>query len=166
MKELIKGYLTKIIKFTSTKVFMLVVSFLGLFLVSVGVSVLIFTFILGKGKTSTPSSKTTDGKSKINLNLPKTENCPLNGQMFTKAEKDIWETRRPITAMIENHADSRPPSGLSKADVVYEAVAEGGITRFLTVFYCNASAEDVRIGPIRSVRVYFIYSPLSSLCYF
>ena len=156
MKELIKSYLAKIIKFTSTKVFMLVASFLGLFLVSVGVSVLVFTFILGKGKSGRPSSKTADGKSKINLDLPKTESCSVNGQMFTKAEKDIWETRRPIMAMIENHADSRPPSGLSKADVVYEAVAEGGITRFLAVFYCDASAEDVRIGPIRSVRVYYI----------
>ncbi len=152
MKELID----KIKKFVSTKTFMLVISFLGLFLVSVGVSVLVFTFISGRGKTSTVPSKTAGGKSKINLDLPKTEACPVNGQMFTKAERDIWETRRPITAMIENHADSRPPSGLAKADVVYEAVAEGGITRFLTVFYCDASAEDVRIGPIRSVRVYYI----------
>ena len=151
----IKEILAKIKKFTSTKTFMLVISFLGLFLVSVGISVLVFTFILGKGKSGTPSSSP-ESKSKINLNLPKTESCPTNGQMFTKAEKDIWDTRRPITVVIENHADSRPPSGLSKADVVYEAVAEGGITRFLTVFYCDTSAEDVRIGPIRSVRVYFI----------
>jgi len=150
-----KEILAKIKKFTSTKTFMLVISLLGLFLVSVGISVLIFTFVLNKGKTSNTSS-TGDGKSKINLNLPKTESCPINGAMFTKAEKEIWETRRPITAMIENHADSRPPSGLSKADVVYEAIAEGGITRFLTVFYCDASAEDIRIGPIRSVRVYYV----------
>jgi hypothetical protein len=148
-------FLTKLKKFTSTKIFMVTISFLGLFLVSVGISVLVFTFVLGKGKSGTPTG-TSETKSKINLNLPKTESCPINGQMFTKAEKDIWMTRRPITAMIENHADSRPPSGLSRADVVYEAVAEGGITRFLTVFYCDASAEDVRIGPIRSVRVYYI----------
>jgi len=38
--------------------------------------------------------------------------------------------------MIENHKEARPQSGISKADVVYEAVAEGGITRFLAVFYC------------------------------
>ncbi len=151
-----KEYLAKIKKFTSTKTFTILIAFAGLFLVSVGISVLVFTFILSKGKSGVPSSKTADGKSKINLNLPKTESCPVNGQMFTKAEKDIWDTRRPIAVVIENHADSRPPSGLSKADVVYEAVAEGGITRFLTVFYCDASAEDVRIGPIRSVRVYFI----------
>ena len=58
--------------------------------------------------------------------------------------------------MIENHLDSRPQSGLSRADVVYEAVAEGGITRFLGLFYCGAAAENVAVGPIRSARVYFI----------
>ncbi|PJA43136.1 hypothetical protein CO176_00045, partial [Candidatus Woesebacteria bacterium CG_4_9_14_3_um_filter_39_10] len=114
-----KEYLAKIKKFTSTRTFMLVVSFLGLFLVSVGISVLVFTFILGRGKSGATPSTGADGKSKINLNLPKVESCPINGQMFTKAEKDIWETRRPIATIIENHVDSRPPSGLSRADVVY-----------------------------------------------
>ena len=58
--------------------------------------------------------------------------------------------------MIENHQESRPQSGLSKADVMYEAVAEGGITRFLAVFYCGAVAEEVTIGPVRSARTYFM----------
>jgi hypothetical protein len=39
---------------------------------------------------------------------------------------------------------------------VYEVVAEGGITRFLSVFYCGVSAEDTKIAPIRSARVYLI----------
>jgi hypothetical protein len=56
--------------------------------------------------------------------------------------------------MIENHPDARPQSGLSSADVVYEAVAEGGITRFMGVFYCKDSAGLV--GPVRSARVYYI----------
>jgi len=98
----------------------------------------------------------TSERSKINLDLPRTEECPINGAMYTKIEKNIWDDRRPITAVIENHLDSRPQSGLSKADVIYEIVAEGGITRFLSIFYCGASAEDVRIGPVRSVRVYYI----------
>jgi hypothetical protein len=76
--------------------------------------------------------------------------------MFTKAEKQIWEKRRPLNVMIENHLDSRPQSGLGSADVVYEAVAEGGITRFMAVFYCGASAEEVTIGPVRSARTYFM----------
>jgi hypothetical protein len=76
--------------------------------------------------------------------------------MFSKPEREIWETRRPLTAIVENHIDARPLSGLSRADVVYEAVAEGGITRFLAVFYCGAAAQDFDVAVIRSARVYYI----------
>jgi hypothetical protein len=55
--------------------------------------------------------------------------------------------------MIENHVDARPQSGLSGADVVYEAVAEGGITRFLAVCYCQDAGQ---LGPVRSARTYYI----------
>ncbi len=41
--------------------------------------------------------------------------------------------KRPIAAMIENHPDARPQSGLSDADIVYETLAEGGITRFVAL---------------------------------
>src|SRR5438270_6397106 len=36
--------------------------------------------------------------------------------------------QRPFAVVVENHPDSRPQSGLSQADIVYEALAEGGIT--------------------------------------
>lgn len=90
---------------------------------------------------------------------PKVVPCPINGQLYTKQEQAIWETRRPLMAMIENHADSRPQSGLQNADIVYEAVAEGGITRFMGVFYCGAvsmTGNKYDIGPIRSARTYFL----------
>jgi len=61
---------------------------------------------------------------------------------------------KPVTAvMIENSPDSRPQSGLSQANVVYEAIAEGGITRFLAL-YQDTNPGD--IGPIRSVRPYYL----------
>jgi hypothetical protein len=143
----------KITQFFQSKTFMVVVSFVGLFLVSVGASVLIFSLTSGKvGKANNSST----AKSKIDPNLPKTEICPINGEKFTKQERDIWESRRPILAVIENHLDSRPQSGLSRSDIVYEAVAEGGITRFLAVFYCGVAADNYKIGQIRSARVYFI----------
>lgn len=89
----------------------------------------------------------------INPNDPKTEECPLNGKMLTKQHKDAWESRRPLGVAIENHVDSRPQSGLSNADIVFEAVAEGGITRFLAMYYCE---DAKRIGPVRSARIYFL----------
>lgn len=85
--------------------------------------------------------------------LPKTEECPLNGRMQSKPEKENWEKRRPIGIMVENSTAARPQSGLSFADVVYEAVAEGGITRFMAVYYCK-DAEIV--GPVRSARTYYL----------
>lgn len=61
---------------------------------------------------------------------------------------------RPIyAAVIENHPDARPQSGLSQAGVVYEALAEGGITRFLGFF---GDEQPANIGPVRSLRTYFI----------
>jgi len=84
---------------------------------------------------------------------PRTEACPINGRMMTAKQKALWETRRPLGVMIENHVEARPQSGLSSADVVYEAVAEGGITRFLAIFYCQ---DAPFIGPVRSARVHFM----------
>lgn len=85
--------------------------------------------------------------------LPKTEECPLNGAKWSKQQKAWWETHRPLGIMIENHVEARPQSGLSFADVVYEAVAEGGITRFLAVYYCQDAGI---VGPVRSARTYFL----------
>jgi hypothetical protein len=131
----------------------LIISLLGLYLITAGISWVFFTYT--KGSSSTNPEELTSIRSKI-AELPKTEECPINGGMFSTIERDIWEERRPMGVMIENHLDSRPQSGLSRADVIYEAVAEGGITRFLGIFYCGAAAEDVTIGPIRSARVYFV----------
>lgn len=83
---------------------------------------------------------------------PLTEACPMNGVKYSKGQKAKWEQRRPLLVAIENHTESRPQSGLSEADVIYEAVAEGGITRFLALYYCRDAKP---IGPVRSARIYF-----------
>jgi hypothetical protein len=61
--------------------------------------------------------------------------------------------RAPLGVIIENHPDARPQSGLDKASMVFEAISEGGITRFLAV-YGPQDAE--KIGPVRSARTYFL----------
>jgi hypothetical protein len=74
---------------------------------------------------------------------------PLTGMPVSEANKN-----RPVTAiMIENSPDARPQSGLRDAGVIYEAIAEGGITRFLTLFQ---EAQPSYIGPVRSVRPYYL----------
>jgi len=99
----------------------------------------------------TPSLK--DGQIAFDNSLPKTQECPINGVLYSDQQKAWWGTHRPLGVMIENHVDARPQSGLSYADVVYEAVAEGGITRFLGIFYCQDAPQ---IGPVRSARTYFL----------
>ncbi|OGY08590.1 MAG: hypothetical protein A2700_02870 [Candidatus Blackburnbacteria bacterium RIFCSPHIGHO2_01_FULL_44_64] len=127
----------------------------GLYLISAGISYLLFTYVIKSPQGINPQN-VAKTRGKIDASAPKTEECPINGKMFTKAEREIWEKRRPLTVMIENHEESRPQSGLSSADVIYEAIAEGGITRFMGVFYCGASAEEVMLGPVRSARTYFL----------
>ncbi|MDP3888888.1 MAG: DUF3048 domain-containing protein [bacterium] len=138
-------------------IFMILAGF-GLYLLTTGVSYAVFGYIgpqsSGSGTVALPTAG--PGGLRVDLSAPKTEECPLNGEKYTKAEKDIWSKRRPLMVMIENHQDARPQSGLSRADVIYEAVAEGGITRFMTVFYCGAAAQDVQVGPVRSARTYFL----------
>lgn len=70
-------------------------------------------------------------------------------------QKEINKTKLPgtVTVMIDNYYKARPQSGLDKADLVYEIIAEGGITRFLALFY---SQEVEKIGPVRSARYYFV----------
>lgn len=106
------------------------------------------------GKELTSLLPTAGGALAEDPSEPKTEICPLNGSKHTKKAQDFWTKRRPLAVMIENHTEARPQSGLSSADIVYEAVAEGGITRFMALFYCNLS--DVQIGPVRSARTYYL----------
>jgi len=61
--------------------------------------------------------------------------------------------RRPIAVMIDNFTQARPQWGLSAASRVYEALTEGGITRYLAVF---AEEDAGRIGPVRSARTQFL----------
>lgn len=74
---------------------------------------------------------------------------PLTGIAVTKEQSEL-----PVTAiMIENSPDARPQSGLNQAGVVFEAIAEGGITRFLTLWQ---EAQPDYVGPVRSVRPYYV----------
>lgn len=81
---------------------------------------------------------------------PLTKLSPLTGLPIAPALAD-----RPISAvMIENlYPDARPQSGLQSAGVVYEALAEGGITRFMALF---GDGQPASIGPVRSLRPYYI----------
>lgn len=72
---------------------------------------------------------------------------------FTGEKVSEEVTMRPVVATINNHPDARPQSGIASADIVYEMLAEGDVTRFLALFQSEIPSN---IGPIRSARSYFI----------
>jgi hypothetical protein len=126
------------------------------YIVSTGISYALSSLNTGtKNTTSSSPTDTNQTGSQLGFDegLPKTEPCPLNGEKYSLKQKEWWEKHRPLGVMIENHSEARPQSGLSQADVVYEVVAEGGITRLLALFYCKDAGT---IGPIRSARTYFL----------
>lgn len=73
----------------------------------------------------------------------------LDGNLYLQDDAQ----RHSLAIMIENHPDARPQSGLDKASIVYEAIAEGGITRFMAVYGPNVATK---IGPVRSARTYYL----------
>ena len=75
---------------------------------------------------------------------------PLTGAVV----KNEAATKRTVTAMmLGNSPEARPQSGIKNSGVVFEAIAEGGITRFL-VLYQNEQPK--LIGPVRSLRMYYV----------
>ena len=64
-----------------------------------------------------------------------------------------YATRRPIAVVINNIHEAQPQSGIASADIIYEVLAEGHVTRFVAVFQSYIPEE---IGPVRSARDYFV----------
>lgn len=94
----------------------------------------------------TKKSDSANGAQVAEQIKPKLE-ATISGQLVAPE----MAARRLMAVMVENHPDARPQSGLSQAEVVYEMVAEGGITRYVAVFQQDTGA----IGPVRSARDYF-----------
>ena len=70
----------------------------------------------------------------------------------TQSDRELAQ-RNPLAVVIDNSVGARPQAGLSSASIVYEALAEGGVTRLLAIF----GPKDVdNIGPVRSARTYFV----------
>jgi hypothetical protein len=118
-----------------------ILSSTALVLVLVAASAAVYSTFINKSHGSTQSK--TGGK------VDNRVASPLTG---VKVEPDL--AKRPVTGiMIENSPDARPQSGLQNAGVVFEGIAEGGITRFLGLFQ---EGQPPYVGPVRSLRTYYI----------
>ena len=114
--------------------------------------------ILIKNPTSTDTQTPDNG----NNNSSSEHINPINGMYLTDEVYNTIKDRKPVSAMLNNHPDARPQAGLNDADIIYEIVAEGGISRIMPVFY---SKIPTRVGSMRSARIYFMqvaaeYNPI------
>ena len=104
-----------------------------------------------KGGTKSSSSTTSSSLGTLpSTSLPQvvtnSKLCPLTG---LPAPAGNAPQRPALAVKIGNDPSSRPQSGLDQADIVYEEMAEGGITRYMAVYQCQNAPL---IGPVRSVR--------------
>jgi hypothetical protein len=85
---------------------------------------------------------------------------PLTG--VTAYTPQDWQTRPALGIKVGNSVNERPQSGVDSADIVYEEIVEGGVTRFLAIFLTN---QSTRVGPVRSVRTvdHKILQPINAL---
>ena len=73
-----------------------------------------------------------------------------------------WQNRPVLGIKVGNSGAERPQAGLDRADVIYEELVEGGVTRFLALYSTN---QAPRVGPVRSVRTvdHKIMQPIGGL---
>lgn len=74
---------------------------------------------------------------------------PLTGEM----KETEYDNSRPYAVMINNIQMAIPSRGISQASIIYEVLAEGGVTRMMAIFPTLADVEDV--GSLRSIRPYY-----------
>lgn len=82
-----------------------------------------------------------------------TEPAPVDVNPLTGEALEAVNDARPVAIMINNLSKAVPQCGISQADMIYEIIAEGSVTRFMAIFH-DLSEVGV-IGPVRSVRPYF-----------
>lgn len=125
-------------------------------------SILFLFIFLGFYFTSNFKNNNQEDISKAIVNTKNTglevvsENFYINDltgeKLYSSSEPEFLKSR-PLTVMINNAVPARPQIGLTDADIIYEVIAEGGITRFLAVYY---SKLPEKVGPIRSTREYYL----------
>lgn len=122
----------------------------------------------GKDKIVDPEVAETIAKSEEPKKIePAKEEPSLEGMAINPLTGEYMDeevaNRRPFAVMINNLHKALPQSGIGQADLYYETLAEGEITRIVAVFQ-EFDAE--KIGPVRSARDYFTYFALDNDAFF
>jgi len=124
---------------------LIILSVIAALIVLAGIGI----FVASRPDSKPVAAKTVKTVKKVEPPKPKTVPSILSG-----LEVDPSLNQKTVTGvMVENSTAARPQAGLGQAGVVFEAIAEGGITRFLAL-YQDTAPENV--GPIRSARPYYV----------
>jgi hypothetical protein len=124
------------------KIIIIVIAIIVLAAIVVGI-------VLSMHKPAKPVGTLKKTQLQVTVAKPTTVASDLTG-----LQVDPSINNRPVTGiMIENSDAARPQSGLTQAGVVFEAIAEGGVTRFLALFQ---DTQPTYIGPVRSLRPYYL----------
>lgn len=138
---------------------------LGLVVAIGGAAVTVFALLRSSGDpaaaalptvtATVPAAATTTAPSATQSATPADVRfaAPLDGVPLTEAEWNARKDTLPLAVMIDNSPSAYPQAGLDRADLVYEAFVEGGITRFMAVFWRQ---EADQIYPVRSARTPFV----------
>ncbi|MCB7138185.1 DUF3048 domain-containing protein [Cellulosimicrobium marinum] len=106
------------------------------------------TAACGGDAPTAPTTATVDADLAAAKAGPPTPDVPVVWPLTGVAVEEV--AQRPALAVkIENAPQARPQTGLEDADLVWEEVVEGGITRFVAVYHSRAPEL---VGPVRSVR--------------
>ncbi|MCH1624671.1 DUF3048 domain-containing protein [Fredinandcohnia quinoae] len=119
------------------------------YLIVLAIFLLLFSTACSKKEEATKDEQEPEQVENVEKDEPRFTNMyPLTG---IGTDEQVMD--RPVAVMINNHPKARPQSGLHMADIVYEVLAEGDLTRFLAIYQ---SEKPEIIGPVRSSRDYFI----------
>lgn len=111
-----------------------------------GISSAVAVVMLAGGFVLLSSSKSAPAHSSPALSPGATAKSPLTSP-FTG--EPIPRLGPELIFKIDNVAQARPPTGLTKADIVYLLPVEGGLSRIFAVFSSHIPAI---VGPVRSAR--------------
>ncbi len=119
--------------------------------------IFIVSAFTGCGGDKTPDEGTTkEPEVEITENNEQPVNTPdINPLTGEPGYDTALANNKPVVVVVENSPAARPQWGLTSSDMVFEMVAEGGISRMLLV-YSDLSRLPAKIGPVRSARPYFV----------
>ncbi len=117
-------------------------------LLAMALAFAVFAACGGNGGEAPPDSSDNSGDS--SASEPPVQELNINLLTGEEAAEGYNPNLRPVAVMVNNIKQSWPQSGITSADVVYEIVTEGGITRLMCVF--SDYTQMPKVGPVRSAR--------------